>query len=178
VSLLEAEMNAQFESIRKHEADLGIMYSFDTPSGFISTIIAHERVMAVVPENHPLTNYPGVNLMQLAREPLVMFARQKNPRLYDGVLELMRLTGTEPFVVQQIESTAAKLAAVASGIGITFLPESAREFELRGVQFLEITDLPIELPVAMIRREHDASPWLNGFIEASRTVTNNSIARH
>lgn len=176
--LAEMETTQQIEALNAKQLDLGFV-GLGMPSKEITDLelltIREEKLVAVVPQDHPLATSvryrkKALPLAALAKERLLLGARQ-NASLYNPwLIVLCQQAGFQPHVVQEIGQPVTVLNYVAAGLGVTILPAQFSRLPTVGVRFL-----PLAKPVPSYRycatwssqNKHSA---LSHFIEIARQV--------
>ncbi len=138
-----------------------------------------ERLVAALPTGHRLAPRPGqrgggrVALAALADEPFVLVRRRAAPGLYANIVEACRWAGFEPAVTAEVERMLTNLNLVASGIGISCVPESMRAVRVPGVTYARL-DAPaparrlLQAPLTLIHRRDERRPAAAAFIAEAR----------
>jgi DNA-binding transcriptional LysR family regulator len=90
--------------------------------------------------------------------------------LYRITADLCRQAGFQPRITQVVGETSTMLAFVAAGGGVAVMPSRVRAFQLDGVAYREIEDVPsVELAVAWLRGNH--STLLQNFLDVVAAAT-------
>lgn len=84
-------------------------------------IFFSDHIVALLPSNHPLADYPAIRLSQLKDESFALFP--KGFVLYQLVANACLQMGFEPKVAFEGEDIDAIKGLVATGLGVTLLPE-------------------------------------------------------
>lgn len=98
--------------------------------------LVHERLVVAVPRDAPLTKARSVSLLALREQPWVLVRREASPSVYDAIVSACLRAGFAPSVIHTGLQLHSVLAMVASGLGISMLPESARHWRTKGVIFM------------------------------------------
>ena len=115
-----------------------------------------ERLVAVLPAQHPLAGRRRIPLSLLAGDPFVMHPSGHRSSIHARVLEACADAGFEPSPVLEVAETATLVVFVAAGLGVALVPEPVRSLGLEGVAYVSITGAPtVELALAT---RPDASP--------------------
>jgi DNA-binding transcriptional LysR family regulator len=109
--------------------------------------IHQEEFVLVVPSSHALARKPAVRLRDTARETYVLYDRAHAPGFHDFVLGILNRAGVIPAVSQVAGEMPTLISLVASGAGISLLPESAVKNSKAAVVGCKIRD---KLPVSEI----------------------------
>jgi DNA-binding transcriptional LysR family regulator len=90
--------------------------------------------------------------------------------LYRTTADLCRRAGFQPRISQIVGETSTMLAFVAAGGGVAVMPSSVQAFQLEGVAYREIENVPmVELAVAWLRGDHSA--LLQNFLDIVVSAT-------
>jgi DNA-binding transcriptional LysR family regulator len=112
-------------------------------AGLRTTLLDHQRAVAVLPADHRHARSESLALERIAPERLVVLARDANPAFYNAVVSICHTTGLSPTLIE-IDAPRVEdvLLAVAAGAGIALLPESATDrYRIPGIRFV-----PLETP--------------------------------
>jgi DNA-binding transcriptional LysR family regulator len=109
--------------------------------------IHQEEFVLVVPSSHALARKPAVRLRDTARETYVLYDRAHAPGFHDFVLGILNRAGVIPAVSQVAGEMPTLISLVASGAGISLLPESAVKNSKAAVVGCKIRD---KIPVSEI----------------------------
>lgn len=108
--------------------------------GVRQEVFLTEPLVAVLPEDHPLTRRTGVALAQLDREQFILLPPRRGTGYQARVLNACQEAGFTPDVVQQVDRVHNLVSLVAAGIGIALCPASLRSFAPSGVVFRPLDD--------------------------------------
>jgi DNA-binding transcriptional LysR family regulator len=98
--------------------------------------IVHARLVVVVPAGHALAGRTEVRLAELAEENWVTIDRKESPQFVSFLIRLCRWSGFAPKLGPTATTLEGIAGRVASGYGVTLLPEHMSEMlgpQLRGV---------------------------------------------
>jgi DNA-binding transcriptional LysR family regulator len=117
-------------------------------------VVAYERVLVALPEEHPLASADTIRLRDLAREPFVAFPATIGSNLREATTRLALEAGFSPHVMQEAPDSYAVLSLVAAGVGVTLTLSSVRHINPPGLAYRELAGPPIHLAVAVLWRHH------------------------
>jgi DNA-binding transcriptional LysR family regulator len=122
-NLLTADQGPMLE---EGSLDLGFLrLPFNAGPNLELAVIHQENFVLVVPASHPLARKPGVRLREAANETFVLYDRPHAPGFHDFVLGIITQAGVIPKVSQVAAEMPTLISLIASGAGISLLPESA-----------------------------------------------------
>lgn len=160
----------QIEALRQRRVT--VAFSRMTPAlpDIGRELLATERLCAVLPEDHPLAQMKTVPLHGLAQCPFVLFPTVGRPNFGDRMLDLCRQQGFEPTVSQEVGDAVTGIALVASGFGVTLIPESvAAALRVQGTTYRPLADAPqAVVDLSCLYRTSDQSPLLKLFLAVVR----------
>ena len=137
-------------------------------AGLRATPAGSQRVVAAMGVTHPLAGEQAIALERLAPERLVALPSDTNPAFHSAVVSLCRDAGLAPAMVEvgepRVEHT---LLAVASGVGIALLPESAAErYAAAGVRFVPLERTAPGFESVVVTRPDSEDLHTAGFLRA------------
>ncbi|MEV6845782.1 LysR family transcriptional regulator [Actinoplanes sp. NPDC051411] len=120
-------------------------------------ILRRERLVAALPDRHPLAGRRRIDLALLAGEPFVMHFSRHRSSMHERVLAACAAAGFRPASIMEVGETATLVVFVAAGLGVALVPEPVRSLDLDGVSYVALNAAPtIELALAL--RAGETSP--------------------
>jgi DNA-binding transcriptional LysR family regulator len=153
LSLTEMDTTQQIEALasrRLHLGFIGLGLPRET-SDLELKLVAKEKLVAVLPEYHPLAGTErrpaaSLRLRALAGEKLLLSARQNAPIYNPWIITLCQQAGFQPHDVQELGQPVTVLNYVSAGLGFTILPAQFSKLPTFGVRFI-----PLREPVPVYR---------------------------
>lgn len=147
------------------EIDVGFLIGpFDNPE--ISTLpVSRNRLMAMLPETHPLANRSVIDLRSVANEPFVFGAMSKWRPFRDIVEKICLGHGFLPRTIHEPFNSDAIFGFVAANLGITIYPERPYGMYPRGVIAKPIEDVEECIVTVAAWHKRNPSKILHNFIE-------------
>lgn len=130
------------------------------PDAVDSRVVALERLVVAIPENHPLAEKGPVRVQDLKDDRFVSLSAETGSVLLDRLRMLARDAGFSPEVVQYAPDTWTVLSLVSAEVGCALTLSSVIESSADPhIRFLEIDDPvePIELRLAWKRDRYSHS---------------------
>ncbi|MBI1290981.1 LysR family transcriptional regulator [bacterium] len=167
----------QLIALQNDMIDLALVrLPIDLPANILSlTPVGKEPLVLAIPADHRLATRRTVNLANLREEPVILFRREVAPDSHDRITAACREAGMNLRIAYEVEGLQAGLSLVCAGLGIAFVPASARTIPRHGVAFVPLRQPAIELELGLVSRiakHHDAA--LEGvrdiIIETARSV--------
>ena len=116
-ALRQGRVLLAFERLLPNEADIQV------------ELVARERVLVILHQNHRLAAKKVISLQDLRDEPMIMPSAPLS-QLANVGLELCRANGFEPKVTQLASDVVIGAMMVSCGMGTMFVPESMRNLQL------------------------------------------------
>ncbi|BAL89484.1 putative LysR-family transcriptional regulator [Actinoplanes missouriensis 431] len=127
-------------------------------------VLRTERLVAVLPDRHPLARRSRIDLAQLSAEPFVMHFSGHRSSMHEHVLAACAAAGFRPEPITEVGETATLVVFVAAGLGVALVPEPVRSLTLDGVTYAELADPPV-VDLAIATRAGDTSPAIRQVAE-------------
>jgi DNA-binding transcriptional LysR family regulator len=144
-NILTAEQGAMLE---EGSIDLGFLrMPFSAGPNLEVAAIHREDFVLAVPSAHPLARKPSVRLHETVNETFVLYDRPHAPGFHDFVLGILNRAGVIPAVSQVAGEMPTLISLVASGAGISLLPESAVKNSKAAVTGCKVRD---KMPISEI----------------------------
>ena len=160
IELREAGNVAQLEALRGGELDAGIVHAPLGADDMASQPLLEEKVMAVIPADHPLVGSAEIPLAALADERFVLFSRARSKGLHDDLIAHCRRRGFTPRIEYEVVAMTAALAIVRAGLGVTLLPASLGQGPELGAVFVPLTPPAPTMIQLLIWRRGSSPPAL------------------
>lgn len=144
--------------------DLGFLrMPFSTGPNLDVAPVHKEEFVLVVPSSHTLARKSAIRLRETAHETYVLYDRRHAPGFHDFVLGILSHAGVIPAVSQVAGEMPTLISLVASGAGISLLPESAVKNSKTAVAGCKVLDkVPIS-EIALAWRKKGGSPVVEQF---------------
>jgi DNA-binding transcriptional LysR family regulator len=127
-------------------------------------VLRSERLIAVLPDRHPLARRPEIDLAELRDEPFVMHFSGHRSSMHEHVLAACAEAGFRPPGIIEVGETATLVVFVAAGLGVALVPEPVRSLALEGVAYVALTgDTTVDLAIAT--RSGETSPAVHRVAE-------------
>jgi DNA-binding transcriptional LysR family regulator len=166
ISLRDMSSVDQMEGLRAGRLDVGFV-RLPAGRGLGSLPVLAERMVLAYPALHARAGEIA-KLEDVRDEPFVQLPRALSPGLHDRVLGLCAARGFRPSVIQEASEFHTVLALVASGLGVTLIPESALQFRSEGVVTRRIRGADAAWRVGAAWREGRGQVVRDGFLAVLR----------
>jgi DNA-binding transcriptional LysR family regulator len=143
--------------VRSEEVDLGLTGGEPEDPSLEVLHAGEDRLCIVCPFDHPLTKKRRITLEDLSAYPLVLTARGTSVRAV--VDEAFEQAGVVPELTCEPMYMMTAVAMVRAGLGLTILPESAREILAEPSVAARVIDDPrFVRPIALVKKRGRTLP--------------------
>jgi DNA-binding transcriptional LysR family regulator len=149
--------------------DGGFIYQFGAlPRGLASISLQQHGVLLAMPAGWKDRPRGAIRLRDLGGAPFVFFHRSAYPAYHDHLLSACASGGLVPNIVQEAQNEAAMLSLVSAGIGIAIVNDRNRYRPPSRVEFAEIRDLRVRLPLSFVFHDERANPAIDPMLDYLR----------
>lgn len=130
--------------------------------------LERDRLVAMLPVDHPLAKQPHIDLAALAVEPFVLFSPRTVPGLRAAVDAACAAAGFVPLAAQEVTQSITMVGLVGSGLGVALSPEVIANIAGPHVRFVPLAreDGMWPLRLLAVRRRQECAPALDLFWES------------
>ena len=130
--------------------------------------VARDPMCLAVPPKHPLTRHRSVTLVQIAREPLVVFSRADYPDYHELLETIFDGSKFKPRIGEEHDSGTSLIAAVESGAGVAITSESLGCSAGPRLKLLPISPAPPPITLGVAWRSGVLSTTAQTFLDSAR----------
>jgi DNA-binding transcriptional LysR family regulator len=130
--------------------------------------IRSERLVALVPEAHPIAGEDAIPLSALADQAFILFPREIAPRLHDAFVAIYRRAGFEPRVRNESFHTGWDLGVLTEVPAVAMAPESVAGGLPDGIVAVALSEPTDSLETCLVWRADDTSPAVAAFVAVAR----------
>lgn len=161
----------QIDALRHGRITLAFNRLMRPVDGLVSEVLLTEQLYVAIPTDSPLVGRTAVSMTELEQVPLVLFPTGARPSFIDRVHEMCRACHFTPVVAQEVGDVVHAVALVATGFGVTLVPQSATSMALPGITYRPLhhpTGSQVDL--CCIYRDDDQSPILQSLLASMRSA--------
>jgi DNA-binding transcriptional LysR family regulator len=176
VELVRLYWHDQTQALRDGKVDVAFLHGPFDGTGLRSFCVRREPRVAVVSASSPLADREAIEVKALADFPVI---HHRGAEAAWDEFETVdpRPDGAHPAAGPYVENIEEKLAHVAAGDAISFLPAfTAAAVGQTGVAFVPVTDIP-PIPISLAWRADDGSRYVESFVAAVRRTARRSGAQ-
>ena len=161
---------AQIEALQGSRIDIGFVGLPIETEGIVSEVTGRERLVAAIPEAHPMARQARIALRDLSGETYALWPRHLSPVRFDQLLAIFRRAGFGPPIAMEggLPSTQTVLGMVAAGLTVALVDPAIKHRAVPGIVFRPIADRGVYTESGVIYRRDDASPLLASFLHEVR----------
>ncbi len=161
---------AQIEALYGSRIDIGFVGLPIEAEGIVSEVTGRERLVAAIPEAHPMAHQARIALRDLSGETYALWPRHLSPVRYDQLLAIFRRAGFGPPIAMEggLPSTQTVLGMVAAGLTVALVDPAIKHRAVPGIVFRSIADRGVFTESGVIYRRDDPSPLLASFLHEVR----------
>jgi DNA-binding transcriptional LysR family regulator len=165
VELLAQEMwNARMApALANGSIDLALSLCPEIASELALAPIRKERLVALMPEAHPLAAEEAIPLSSLAEEEFVLFPREIAPRLHDAFVAVYRRAGFEPRLRNESFHTGWDLGVLAEIPAVAIAPQTVAGGLPEGIAAVSLSEPTDSLETCLVWRSDERSPAIATF---------------
>ncbi|MGD1908344.1 MAG: LysR family transcriptional regulator [Leptolyngbyaceae cyanobacterium] len=164
----ELASGQQIQGLQKGRIELGFIEPILASEDVEIEPLISEPLIVALAETHPLAVHKQLTLAQLAKEVWITGRSDEGCGLLARILAGCREAGFTPNVKQETNDPQMMLSLVASGLGVTLLPSSARSFFQTGVTYRPLQPPKPEVELAIAWHPENRSPVLQAFLQTLR----------
>jgi DNA-binding transcriptional LysR family regulator len=141
------------------------------PTSINSLVVHRDRLMLVLPYDHPLAKDKGpIPISQLRNERFVLRPRGTGAGFYEQVFAICAEAGFSPNIAQEATEATTTLGLVAAGVGVTVAPQALQAIRVNDVIWRDLADADTESRVLLIYNKAMKNPLRDQFIAGLRTT--------
>lgn len=129
------------------------------PSTVTAVPVYQDRLMAVLPIDHPLNRTTGpIALDTLRQERFVLRPRGSGTGFFEQVFTMCAEAGFTPNVAQEASEATTTLGLVAAGVGITIAPEALQSIRVHDVVWRELENADVRSRIVLVYNKAATNP--------------------
>jgi DNA-binding transcriptional LysR family regulator len=132
--------------------------------------IRKERMVALLPQAHPLAGEDAIPLSALADEEFVVFPREIAPRLHDTFMAIFRRAGFEPRVRHESFHTGWDLGVLAEIPAAAMAPQTVAGGLPDGIVPVALSEPTDSLETCLVWRVDDTSSAVGALVTVGRSM--------
>ena len=140
LQLSEANSLILLERLQRDELDIAVVRPPQiTPPDLNMQILLTEIMVAALPTEHPCQAMAEIPLNLLQHDTFIVSPATVSSGLFDAIREACFAHGFEPKMWQNAPQIVSILSLVAANLGVTLVPESAKQLAISGLRYRNIS---------------------------------------
>ena len=132
--------------------------------------IRKERLVALLPDAHPLAREEAIPLSALADDEFIVFPREIAPRLHDAFMSIYRRAGFEPRVRNESFHTGWDLGVLADIPAVATAPQTVAGGLPDGIVAVAVSEPTDALETCVVWRADDSSATVAAFVAVASSA--------
>lgn len=166
LSLKHLTTAEQITALHEEEIDVGILIPPIESNSLKLQLLREESFVMALPKAQFLhKDVSSLKLPALAKEKFIMPTRVSGTGYYDLIISLCYNAGFSPNTFQEAQELQTIIALVASGLGVTLVPESLSYSKNENVIFVPVDNNDYKMRTAAAWNSSNTSPAAIQFLE-------------
>ena len=161
---------AQITALLTGEIDPALLRPPVEQSGVLVETVRRDRLLAALPEGHPLAVRDELNIKDLRDEEFVAHAGHGRSVMNSVLTKMCADAGFVPRVRHEVEETSTLVTLVSAGLGVAIVPEPTAVLDIAGVCYRPLAPDALGVDLAAARTEKANSPLLENVLAVLRQV--------
>ena len=166
ISLQEMTVRQQVEAFAAEKLDIGFSRPLSKvkSKGFLVEELYVDTLITVLPESHPMASAKSLRLIQLEKEPFILFSRKEAVGLFDQIISACQKEKFAPMISSQPLFMQTVLTQVAAGLGVSIMPGCVKKIYTQGCVFIPIKKQKPSIPTQLHYRSEPILPTVRDFV--------------
>ncbi|MCQ1057673.1 LysR family transcriptional regulator [Photobacterium sp. DNB23_23_1] len=167
-NLFEMAADEQYQALTENKIDIAFSRRQPKLDGkqFMVETIYSDRLMAILPLNHPFAERHELSLSELRNERFILFQPHEWIEMYEHILLLCQESGFSPKVASHPDNMRHLVTSVSSGLGISIAPRCIKFIAQDNCVCIPITEVNLVLPLYMYYKRQGVAPQLSELVKA------------
>lgn len=140
----------QKEDLAAERIDVGFIVGSYPARETVSTVVAEQRLVAILPARHKLASRAEISIQELSNEPFIQGTKTEWRSLNDAVIAFCSSYGFLPTVIQEAPTRDSIFGLVAAGLGVTIYTEIAYYVPRPEIAIVNIVEAESPLQISAI----------------------------
>jgi hypothetical protein len=155
----------QLKALHAGRLDLAFLYLPVPLDGLEHQVIWRMPFKVVLPQRHPLSRRPALELGDLRCEDFAFCTRESRPEFYDEFFRLCANAGFRPRVVKEVGGYPTNMLGLISvGLGVSVLPHFEKIERISGIVWRTLSKPRLWWDRALVWRRQGASRVVEQFV--------------
>ncbi|SMF84130.1 transcriptional regulator, LysR family [Tistlia consotensis] len=169
IDYLEGGRREQLALLRGRQLDVGLLTGARS-NGLEATPLWRERVMAALPEDHPLADRGDLGWGDLGDQRFLVPMNESGQEIQDFIIRKLSDRGFRPSITGHQVSRELLMHLVGLGLGVALTSEAAAGVHYAGVVFRPLSGPDDLLQFSAVWSRDNDNPALRRFISLARSM--------
>jgi DNA-binding transcriptional LysR family regulator len=161
---------AQVSALLASEIDLALLRPPVEQSGVLLETVRRDRLLAALPEGHPLALRDELGIADLRDEEFVAHAGHGRSVMNSVLTAMCADAGFVPRVRHEVEETSTLVTLVAAGLGVAIVPDPTAALDIAGVCYRPLIGDRLGVDLVAARAVRANSPLIERVLTILRQV--------
>lgn len=128
--------------------------------------IYKEPLIIALPSDHPLAakNLP-IYTSDLSDSSFIITSREIGTGFYDVIINTCYQSGFSPNIIQEVNDLHTAVTLVSTGLGVTFVPLSLKQYKKKNVVYKSLTDTKTTIDTNIAWNNNEKSSIVTNFVK-------------
>jgi DNA-binding transcriptional LysR family regulator len=169
LQLHEAFTASVMQSLIKGTLDAGFLRDGDPSEALHIETLFTEPFVAVLPNDHPLSNRTIISAANLRDEPFVFFSPAAGKVAYEKPVSLCEAHGFRPRVVQEAPQWLTIMRLVGAGLGVSIAPACVQQIAAPDAVCIPLRGANVRSNVELAYRSQEDRTIVKSFVQIARS---------
>lgn len=172
IELIEMGTVAQIEALKQGKIDIGFGRLKISDPLVKRVLLRKEPLVIAMHSSHALANLKaiGLHLADIVDETLLLFPNTASPNFASSLITIFSEHGLTPKYTKQVREVQLALGLVASGEGITIVPQSSMSIQMHDLIYVPLLDPDAISPIFMTFRHLENNPNITLILETIELI--------
>lgn len=178
LTLHESTAQENLHSLVLGELDVCFTTGMPDVPGYLTEFFWRERILLVMPSNHPLAAGSEVTWDQMQGEKFLVTSGGPGPEIHDYLVKHLATLGYRPDIAIQHVGRESLNNLVAIGYGLSLVSASALGHEIPGLTVRPVTGEGETLESSAMWSSKNSNPALGRLLSIARTLRTSTRSQH
>ena len=161
---------AQISALLAGDIDIALLRPPIDQPGVIVETVRRDRLIAALPEGHPLATCNELRIKDFGDEEFIVHAGHGRSVMNTVLMAACADAGFVPRVRHEVEETSTLVTLVAAGLGVAVVPEPTAALEVAGICYRPLSPARLGVDLAVGRAVMTNSPLIDNALSTLRQV--------
>lgn len=178
IAITHMNPQVQLQAFQSAQLDVGFSRPFrqEKYTNIQQEIIYVDKIVAVLPKDHPLAAQKIISIKELANDSFILFNRIEATRFFELMVSFCEDKGDfVPAVTQEPNLLQTLFLLVECGLGVSLVPACVRSLGNSNVQLIDLKEETPDIPLTISYLKDNSSPVTQRFLQIFKQYQDQSI---